>query len=264
MCSPSCVCWRGRPLQSRGRGAKAVLGVPSFLARNGWQTLARYGGGQGASAGASEGVKLKVGSRVGKPSVKVVSGFAYAAGVTGTFANLFLIAFFTFQFSRLGGGASLGSANDLVGSLASALMFPVVFALSTMLPDRRSRWITRALGLSALAVLTAGGPLLVLGVLTFDVQAPIAVSAWMVLCLWLFLINRWLRLSAALGRGVARFGEFLGAGTMAGIAIVGLGFLLPWMSWPQFVVFGAGGVLGVIGMLGMPIWFVLLGWHLAS
>jgi hypothetical protein len=86
----------------------------------------------------------------------------------------------------------------------------------------------------------------------------------MVLCLWLFLINRGLRLSAVLRPRLARLGEFLSAGTLAGGAVVGLGFLLPWMSWPQLVVFGMGGVLGVIGMLGIPVWFLLLGRHLAA
>jgi hypothetical protein len=51
----------------------------------------------------------------------------------------------------------------------------------------------------------------------------------MVLCLWLLLVNRWLRLSAAIGPRVARFGEFLGVVTLAG-AVAGLGLLLPSMS----------------------------------
>jgi hypothetical protein len=113
-----------------------------------------------------------------------------------------------------------------------------------------------------MAVLTEGGPLLVLGVLAFDVQAPIMVAAWMVLCLWLFLVNRGLRLSAVLRPRLARFGEFLGGGTLAGGAIVGFGCLVPWMSWPQLMVFGVGGSLGVVGMLGIPVWFVFLGRHL--
>jgi hypothetical protein len=82
-------------------------------------------------------------------------------------------------------------------------------------------------GLPALAVLTVGGLLLVSWVLAFNVQVPIMVAAWMVLCLWLILINRWLRLSAALRPRLARFGEFLDSGTLAGGAVVGLGFLLP-------------------------------------
>jgi hypothetical protein len=203
-------------------------------------------------------------SRAGRSNVKRTALFAYAVGTTGILANLFLIAFFALQASHPEDGTSLGSANDLVGSLASAFMIPVALALSAWLPDRRLSRITQVVGLSAMAVLTVGGPLLVSGVLAFNVQAPIMVSAWMVLCLWLFLINRGLRLSAVLRPRLARLGEVLGAGTLVGGAVVGLGFLLPWMSWPQLVVFGMGGVLGVIGMLGIPVWFLLLGRHLAA
>ena len=197
-------------------------------------------------------------------SVKSAARFAYAAGATGILANLFLIAFYALQASHPEDGTSLGSANDLVGSLASAFMIPVAIALSAWLPDRRLAWIIQVVGLTAMAVLTVGGPLLVLGVLAFNVQAPIAVAAWMVLCLWLFLVNRGLRLSAVLGTRESRLGEFLGASTLAGGAVVGLGFLLPWMSWAQLVVFGVGGLLGLIGMLGIPVWFLLLGRHLAA
>jgi len=191
-------------------------------------------------------------------SVKRAARFAYAAGVTGTLANLFLIAFYALQASHPENGTSLGTANDLVGSLGTAFMIPVALALGGRVPQRRAARFTQAAGLTAMALLTFSGPLLVLGVLAFEVETSIGVGAWMVLCLWLFLINRWLRLSAGLPVRVARLGEFLGAGTLAGGAVVGLGLLLPWMSWPQLVVFGVGGLLGVIGMLGTPVWFLLL------
>jgi hypothetical protein len=169
----------------------------------------------------------------------MVSRFAYAAGVTGTLANLFLLAFFAFRFGGIG-GASFGPVNDLVGSLATTFMVPV-----------------------ALAVLTVGGPLLVLGMLSFEVQAPIVTAAWLILFLWLFLVNRWLRSSGVLASRLAWFGEFVSAGTAAGIAIFGLGVLMPGMSRAQLILFGFGGVIAVIGMLGIPVWFVLLGRHLS-
>ena len=204
-----------------------------------------------------------VGITGAKPGVWMASRFAYAAGVTGTLANIFLIAFFTFRFSGLSGGASFGPANDLVGSLTTAFMVPVALALSAWLPDRRMAWIARILGLSALAVLTVGGPLLVFGALSFEVQAPIVTAAWLVLCLWLILVNRMLLFSGVLAPRVARLGESVGAGTAAGIAIFGLG-VLPGMSSVQAILFGFGGAIAVIGMLGIPLWFVLLGRHLAA
>ena len=165
-------------------------------------------------------------------SVKRAARFAYAAGVTGMLANLFLIAFYALQASHPENGTSLGTANDLVGSLGTAFMIPVALALGGRVPQRRAARFTQAAGLTAMALLTISGPLLVLGVLAFDVDTSLGVGAWMVLCLWLFLINRWLRLSAGLPVRVARLGEFLGAGALAGGAVVGLGLSLPWMSWP--------------------------------
>jgi len=207
---------------------------------------------------------MMIRSTAGKSSVKRAALFAYAAGATTILANLFLIAFYALQVRHPEDGTSLGTANDLVGSIGTAFMIPVALALSASLPDRRLSRSTQVVGLSAMAVLTVGGPLLVSGILAFNVQAPIMVTAWLLLCLWLFLINRGLRLSAALRPRVARLGEFLGAGTLAGGVVVGFGFLLPWMSWPQLVVFGVGGLLGVIGMLGIPVWFLFLGRHLAA
>jgi hypothetical protein len=142
-------------------------------------------------------------------------------------------------------------------------MIPVALALGGRLPRRGAARFTQAAGLTAMALLTAGGPLLVLGVLSFEVETPIAMAAWIMLCLWLLLINRWLRLSGTLPVRLARLGEVLGVGLLAGYAIVGLGLLLPWMSWPQLGVFGVGVLIGLPAYLGIPIWFVLLGHHLA-
>lgn len=118
----------------------------------------------------------------------------------GILANVFLIAFFALQASHPEVGISLGSANDLLGSLGTAFMIPVT--LSEWLPDRSLRRITRVMGVSAMVVLVVGGPLLVLGL------------------------------------------------------------LLPWMSWPQLILFGA--ILAAITMLGTPFWFLLLGRHLGE
>ena len=143
-------------------------------------------------------------------------------------------------------------------------MIPVALVLGGRLPRRRAVRLTQAAGLTAMAVLTVGGPLLVLGVLAFEVETPIAMAAWVVLCLWLLLVNRWLRLSGTLPVRVARLGEALGAGLLVGYVVVGLGLLLPWMSWPQLVVFGVGVLVGLPAYLGIPVWFVLLGRHLAA
>jgi hypothetical protein len=198
--------------------------------------------------------------------------FAYAAGSTGILANICLIALYALLGLQGGspvGGTFLGSAfhaagtaSDLLGSLSTAFMIPVALFVGGLLPRRRAARFMQAAGLMAMALLSIGGPLLVLGVLTFEVQTPIAMAALVILSLWLLLVNRWLRLSSALPYRFVRLGEFVGAGFLAGYAIVGLGLLLPWMSLPQLVVFGLGVLVGLPGYLGIPVWFVLLGRHL--
>ena len=218
--------------------------------------------------------RIPAGRAVRMSSARRTAYFAHAAGATGILANLFLIALYVLlglQAGRpeaqtpLGSAGDLaGSASDLVGSLATALMIPVALALAGRLPQRRSARLTQAAGLTAMALLSVGGPLLVLGVLAFEVATPMAMAAWIILSLWLLLVNRWLRLSNALPVRLARLGEYLGAGTLVGYLVVGLGLLLPWMSWVQLVVFGVGVLIGLPAWLGIPVWFVLLGRHLRT
>ena len=215
-----------------------------------------------------------IGNQAVRPGVNAVSRCAYAAGITGILANLSLIAMYVLLGLQAGNpedgtlpGSAFhltGSANDLLGSLSTALMIPVALFLGKRLPGRRAARLVQAAGLAAMALLSVGGPLLVLGMLAFEVQTTIAVAALIFLILWMLLVNRWLRRSHALPYRLARFGEFLGASFLAGYVIVALGLLLPWMSWPQLVVFGVGLLVGLPGYLGIPVWFVFLGRYLES
>ena len=136
--------------------------------------------------------------------------------------------------------------------------------LTMLLPRRRVTRSVQAAGLVAMTLLAVVGPLLVFGVLAFEVTTPISVASYVVLCLWLFLTNRWLRSSDYLGPRVTRFGELIGAGFPVGFLIAGLGLLLPWMSWPQLAVFGAGLVIGLPAWPCIPVWFLLLGRYLGK
>ncbi len=79
------------------------------------------------------------------PSVKRAARFAYAAGATGILANLFLIAFFAVLASNPDDGSSLGSANDIVRSVATAFMIPVALFLGGRLPQRRAGYVVGVL-----------------------------------------------------------------------------------------------------------------------
>jgi hypothetical protein len=209
-----------------------------------------------------------------KTGVRVAFRCAYAAGLTGILANLCLIVMYVLLGLQGGDpedGTSLGSAfhlagsaSDLLGSLSTAFMIPAALFLGKRLPRRRTARVVQAAGLAAMAFLTVGGPLLVLGALSFDIQTPGAIAAWIILSLWLLLVSRWLHQSDALPYRLVRFGELVGAGFLAGYLIVGFGLLLPWMSWPQLVVFGVGVLVGLPAYLGFPVWFVVLGRHLGA
>jgi hypothetical protein len=182
--------------------------------------------------------------------------WARAAGVTGTAANVLLAAFYAVEVGRRRVlPVSLGSANDVVGSVSTALMVPVVLAVSP------SRW-TRRSGLAATGVLTLAGPALVLGLVPFAVQLPIALGAFQLLAAWMVLTSRGRR--GTLPNGVTEFGVRAGGGVLVGGAAVGVGLLLPGGSLPRKAAFAVGGVPGALGWLAMPVWFWRLGRALSS
>ncbi|NEK57382.1 hypothetical protein GCU56_05780 [Geodermatophilus sabuli] len=176
--------------------------------------------------------------------------WARAAGVAGMSANVLLVAFYAVEAGRRRVlPVSLGSANDVVGSVGTALMVPVVLAVSP------GRW-TRRLGLTATGVLTVAGPALVLGLVPFAVQMPVAIGAFEALAGWLVLSSRGRR--GALPAEVTRLGLLSGGGVLAGGAAVGVGLLLPKGSVPRRAALAVGGVPGGAGWLAMPWWFLRL------
>lgn len=151
----------------------------------------------------------------GEPLPAGIAACARTAGIAGTAANGLLAGFFASRTAGFARGEVLGPANDLVGSLASALMVPVAVGLRPRLPDRRSVDAVQVTGLAAMGVLTASGPLLVLGVVPFETSTAVSVSTSMLLAGWLVTVNRWMRRRGTLGRSLARLGELAGTTTLA-------------------------------------------------
>jgi len=98
------------------------------------------------------------------------------------------------------------------------------------------KWV-RWLGLATMGMLAAAGPLLGVGVVPFDVQLPIVLTAFLTLAAWMLLTSR--HLDGDVPPSVSRMGVLCGGWVPAGGAVIGLGVVLPWMSWPQRVLFGA-------------------------
>ncbi|SOD95594.1 hypothetical protein [Blastococcus haudaquaticus] len=176
--------------------------------------------------------------------------WARAAGATGMAANALLVGFYALEAGRRPRRISLGSANDLVGSLGTALMLPVAVAVS---PDR---W-TRRLGLISMTVLTIAGPALVAGFVTFRRQLPVALAGFAGLSGWVVLTSRAHR--GVLPGPVTRLGFRSGGAVLAGGCTAAAGMLFPAGSTGRQVALAAAGVSGSTGMLALPLWFLRLG-----
>jgi hypothetical protein len=187
------------------------------------------------------------------------AAFSRAAGIAGMAANGLLAGFFASRGAGIAQGEVLGPANDLVGSLACALMVPVAVAVRPLLPEGRAVVVTHTAVLTALGVLTVNGPLLVLGVVPFETSAAISIGAGMVLAGWLLAANRWMRRRGTLRRSLARLGELVGATTLVAGAGAGLSLaLLPKGSTAQVVGLVLAGVPGILAWLATPVWFLRL------
>jgi hypothetical protein len=185
---------------------------------------------------------------------------ARAAGVAGIAANGLLAGFFAARAVSWPAGEVLGPVNDLVGSLAGALMIPVAIAVRPLLASGRPVDGVHALGLASMGVLAVSGPLLVLGVVPFEVSTVVTLTAAMGLAGWLVGVNRWMRRRRVLRPALARLGEWVGAATLAAGAVATAGWvLLPQGSTGQVVVLVLAGIPGVLSWIATPVWFLRLG-----
>jgi hypothetical protein len=183
--------------------------------------------------------------------VRQAAPWARAAGVTGMAANALLVAFYAVEVGRRPPlRFSLGSANDLVGSIGTALMVPVALVVSP------GRWVRR-LGLTSMTVLTAAGPALVAGLVPFRRQLPVALAGFAGLSGWVLLTSRGNR--DVLPEEVTRLGVRSGGAVLAGGGVAAVGLLFPARSRAQRVAFAAGALPATVGVFTQPVWFLRLG-----
>ena len=200
----------------------------------------------------------RVGTRVG---TRVAARCAYGAGIGGIVVSLLFIGFYTLEIQHPG-DAPLGTASDVAG-VTIGLLIPAALALGGYLPARRSATVIQAAGIMAMAVGAVAGPLMVAGLLSFDVATPISAASVLVLFGWVALVSRMLAGSGAFRPRVTRFGQLLGRAAVAALIVIALGLPLPWMSRPQLIVAGVGAGIGAIAWLILPVWYLFLGQDLA-
>ena len=185
--------------------------------------------------------------------------WALVSGVAGVVANVLLVAFFVVA---LGLGLAqygwLGTVNDAVIMLQFLAFVPVALVLPRGLPQVRSVRIATAaavVGMVSVAVLQL---LLILGVLTFDVQVLLVVAAFLPVYGWVLAVSSVGHRSGTLPRSLTRFGLVLGVSFPVGLVIFAAGLPFGWGSAVQLPFAVAGGVLAGLSWLALPVWPLLL------
>jgi hypothetical protein len=131
--------------------------------------------------------------------------------------------------------------------------------LCAYLPDRRRVRVLQAAGITLMAITAICGPLLVTGALSFAVEAPVSAISSYLVAGWIALVSRMLRGVAPFGPWVTRFGQVIGVALLFGVVLVGIALPLPWMSWPQLVIVGAGLLIAAPAWVLTPVWCLFLG-----
>lgn len=145
----------------------------------------------------------------------------------------------------------LGTANDAVLAVQFLAMIPVALALPHWLPRTRSVRVATGMALGAMLAAAVLQPLLIAGVLNFDVQVVLVVAAFVLVYAWVFVVSSIGHRYDALPRSVTRFGLLLGVSFPVGPLIMAAGLVLG---------LGVAFVSAVawIGWLALPVWPLVL------
>jgi hypothetical protein len=193
-------------------------------------------------------------------SIRTAARCAYGAGIGGMVVSLLFIGFYTLEI-RHPDDAPLGTASDVAG-VTIGLLIPAALALNAYLPARRSTRIIQAAGIAAMATDAAAGPLLVAGLLDFNIATPISAVSILLIFGWVTLVSRMLAGTGTFRPRVTRFGQRLGQAALVALALIAVGLPLPWMSLPQLILAGTGAGIGAITWLILPAWYLFLGQNL--
>lgn len=184
---------------------------------------------------------------------------ALVSGLAGVAANVLLAAFFV-RAAGLGLAQHgwLGTANDALVMLQFLALVPVAVALPSWLPPVRSVRIATAAGVVGMGLVAVLQLLLILRVLTFDLQVLLVVAAFLPVYGWVLAVSSAGHRSGALPRSLTRFGLVQGVGFPVGLVIFAAGLPFGWGSNAQLPFAVAGGVLAGLSWLALPLWPLLL------
>lgn len=159
-----------------------------------------------------------------------------------------------------GGPYRFGTANDALGAVHHALLAPVVVAIARELPPGPARDVLTPVALASCALGAASSALLVVRVLPYQPSTVLSLVAMVGQGAWALAAGNRLR-SEESSRALGELGRAIGAGTIAGAALAGVGALLPRGRARQALLVTAG-VPAAAAWLAWPVWLHLAARHL--
>jgi hypothetical protein len=197
--------------------------------------------------------------RPGRPATEAPIVWSVVSGVAGLVANLLLVAFFlvTFNLGRQD-LEWLGTVNDALIIVSFLALVPVALGLQARLAPRAAVRVSTMAAVVAMAIVAVLQLLLILGVLTFDVQVILVAVAFLPVYGWVLTVSSVGHRSRALPRAVTRFGLVLGVGFLLGELIFAASLPVGWGTTFGLTLVVVGAVLASSSWLALPVWPLLL------
>ena len=188
--------------------------------------------------------------------------WSIALGVLTFTSGLFLLLMFI--SIGLGGGPDpWGPINDFLSGVANLLLAALIPVISRR--ATRGRWGRYGVWLMAGAsvVGAASSFLLVTGRLEFERSTAVSIAVIVLQVLWMLWLNRRFSTDPGVPRRVSRFGMAFAVSLLAALVLMGTSFLFGVGSWASAVLQAVGGAVGGVAWLSWPLWFIVLGRHVA-
>jgi hypothetical protein len=183
-----------------------------------------------------------------------VERWALVAGVTGCTANGLLLTLYAVALPGNSGYEWTGPANDVVGAMSSLAIIPMAIGVRDLLGspgELPALTGTVAVGGAASAT---GSALLLSRRIDLPVQSAVGGVFALSLLLWTGSVGRWGGRTGLLPMRVARAARIIAAAGLGGIAVAGLGALLPRGSVAQYAVAGPGVAAALAAFVAIPMW----------
>jgi hypothetical protein len=206
----------------------------------------------------------------GETRLRLASWCAYVAGIGGIAGIMALLGFFALELQSA--DQPLGTISDL-GTASVGLLIPAALALPAYLPPGLATGLLQAVGITAMAVTAVSGPLMVAGLVSYDLETPVSAVSSLIVVGWAAVASRMLRRSGRFRPRVTRLGPAIGLALVAGAVLVGAGLSLSGrsltagslagMSLPHQVLLWSGVVIGGTAWCLSAVWDLFLGQELA-